>query len=64
VRVADRFTPKQLAALHEEHTSSGAHRVHDEPFPDWVPADVLLAAERLSTDEALSQLPPFLATDR
>jgi hypothetical protein len=64
VRVADRFTPAQLAALHEEHTSSGAHRVHDEPFPDWVPADVLLAAERLSMDEALSQLPPFLATDR
>jgi hypothetical protein len=64
VRVADRFTPKQLAAVREEHTSSGAHRVHEEPFPDWVPAGVLLAAKRLSMDDALSQLPPFLATNR
>ena len=41
VRVADRFAPKQLAALHEEHTPSGAHRVVEQPFPEWVPADVM-----------------------
>jgi hypothetical protein len=60
VRVADRFTSNQLAALHEEHTTSGAHRVHEEPFPDWVPADVVLAAEQLTVSEALAQLPPCL----
>jgi hypothetical protein len=60
VRVADRFTTKQLAALHEEHTESGAHRVHEQPFPDWVPADVMDAAADLSVDEAEQQLPAFL----
>jgi hypothetical protein len=60
VRAAEQFTAKQLAVLHEEHTASGAHRVHEEPFPDWVPADVVDQASRLSLAEALAQLPPCL----
>lgn len=60
VRVADQLTPKQLAALHEEHTPSGAHRVREQPFPDWVPADVMADSARLSVAESLSQLPAFL----
>lgn len=59
-RVADRFPPKSVAAIHEEHTSAGAHRVREEPFPDWVPSDVLQAAEGLSADDALGELPEFL----
>jgi hypothetical protein len=62
VRVAERFTPQQLAVLHEEHTASGAHRVVEQPFPDWVPADVAAAAADLSPAEALAQLPPCLGT--
>jgi hypothetical protein len=62
VRVAERFTPRQLAALHEEHTASGVHRVHEQPFPDWVPAEVVDEAARLSRDEALAQLPTCLRT--
>jgi hypothetical protein len=62
VRVADRFTPKQLAVLHEEHTATGAHRVVEQPFPDWVPADVSLAAAQMSPAEALTQLPPCVTT--
>jgi hypothetical protein len=62
VRVADCFTPKQLAVLHEEHTATGAHRVVEQPFPDWVPDDVALAAAQLSAAEALAQLPSFLGT--
>ena len=61
VRVADRFDAKQLAALHEEHTASGAHRVEEEPFPDWVPNDVRQAAELLSVEEALALLPAAVA---
>jgi hypothetical protein len=61
VRVADRFTPRQLAALHEEHTASGAHRVHEQPFPDWVPPDIAEAARRLTDAEALAQLPACLS---
>lgn len=60
VRAADRLPTERLAALHEEHTSSGAHRVHEEPFPDWVPADVREAAGRLTLEEALALLPDGL----
>ena len=60
VRLADRFTPKQLAALHEEHTASGAHKVQEQPFPDWAPDDVLRASEQLSVEQALAQLPECL----
>jgi hypothetical protein len=60
MRVADRFPPARLAALHEEHTPSGAHRVHEVPFPGWVPGDVLEAAGTLSGEDALAQLPACL----
>ena len=60
VRVADHFAPKQLAALHEVHTESGAHRVEEQPFPAWVPDDVALAAEQLTVEEARAQLPACL----
>ena len=58
--MADRFPPARLAALEEEHTSSGAHRVQEIPFPGWVPADVVEAAGDLSVDDALAQLPACL----
>ena len=64
VRVAGELTPKQLAALHEEHTPSGAHRVREQPFPQWVPADVMADAERLSVDEGWAQLPAFVLPPR
>ncbi len=60
VRIADQFTPSRLAALHEEHTPSGAHRVVEQPFPDWVPPEVVAAANRLSVGEAMAQLPNLL----
>lgn len=62
VRVADRFPPERLAALQEEHTATGAHRVQHVPFPDWVPADVERAADDLSVEQALAQLPACLQT--
>jgi hypothetical protein len=57
VRLADRLGAKRLAVLHEEHTASGAHRVHEQPFPDWVPPDIAEAARHLTAAEALAQLP-------
>jgi hypothetical protein len=59
-RVADRFPPERVAAIREEHTSTGAHRVLAQPFPDWVPSDILEAAQDLSADDALAQLPSCL----
>jgi hypothetical protein len=60
VRVADRFPPDRLSAIREVHTSTGAHRVQQQPFSDWVPDDVLRAGRLLSIDEALAELPPCL----
>ena len=60
VRVADQLDAAQLAALHEQHTASGAHRVDEQPFPSWVPDDVLSRAAQLSEDDAWAQLPPCL----
>jgi hypothetical protein len=62
VRIADRFPPGRLAAIREEHTSTGAHRVREQPFPDWVPDDDLRAGRLLSIDEALAELPACLRT--
>ena len=60
-RLADRLPVERLAALHEEHTASGGHRKREQPFPEWVPEDVELAAKHLSEDEAVSQLPTSVA---
>jgi hypothetical protein len=56
-RLADRLPVERLAALHEEHTSSGAHRVSEQPFPEWVPADMRRTATGLSEREAVDHLP-------
>jgi hypothetical protein len=60
IRIADRLDPKQLAALHEEHSASGAHRVHEQPFPEWIPGDVFAAANELSSEQAWDLLPACL----
>jgi hypothetical protein len=57
VAVAERFPPERLAALREEHTDTGVHRVREQAFHDWMPDDALQAGERLSVAEALAQLP-------
>ncbi|MCG2593960.1 hypothetical protein LZ009_14355 [Ramlibacter sp. XY19] len=52
VRLADRFAPERIERVREEHTASGKHVSHEEPFPAWVPAQVLAEAERMAHDEA------------
>jgi hypothetical protein len=56
VRLANSLDKKTLAALQEEHTPSGAHRVRTVPFPRWVPPEVRQAAEDISEEEARLQL--------
>ena len=56
VRLANSLDKKTLAALREEHTPSGAHRVRTIPFPRWVPPEVCQAAENISEEEAHLQL--------
>ena len=56
VRLANFLDKKTLAALREEHTPSGAHRVRTIRFPRWVPPEVRQAAENISEEEAHLQL--------
>lgn len=60
VRLGDRIGRYRLAQLHEEHSTGGRHVVNEVPFPDWVPADVMEAANALTEDAATDQLPPSL----
>jgi hypothetical protein len=60
VRVADRFPADRLASVDEVHTATGAHRTVAVPFPDWVPAEDLAAADLLTLDEGFAQLPECL----
>ncbi len=55
-RLADKLDKDLLAAIREEHTASGSHRVVEMPFPEWVPLEELDRANRLTEEEALSLL--------
>lgn len=56
VRAAPRLPAKHLAALRERHTNEGHHVTDEQPFPEWVPADVRAAARALTEDEAAAAL--------
>jgi len=56
VRLADKLDVRRLAAIREDHAASGAHQLHETPFPDWVPATAKKAALKLSEEEAVRQL--------
>lgn len=60
VRVGDRFSPKQLARVHEVHSASGKHVIEQTPFPEWVPAKTAAAAKRLTQRQALEDLAMLL----
>jgi hypothetical protein len=61
VRLTDRLPVERLSALSEEHTPTGAHRVTERPFPDWVPSGERRAGRRLSTRDAQGALPTAIA---
>ena len=56
VRLADRFSKHRLAAVKETHTRAGMHKLLITPFPKWVPKEVLGVGQKLTEDEAASQL--------
>ena len=59
-RVSEHLGAERLAAVHSEHTESGAHRSFVVPFPGWLPAESLRAAATLSVEDAFAQLPECL----
>jgi hypothetical protein len=56
VCLANLFPHSRLAAIHEVHTRTGAHKVITIPFPAWVPNRVMTAGRRLSAEHAVSSL--------
>ena len=64
IKLASRFRKEQLARVWDEHTRSGAHRSRREPFPNWVPSEIMKEAEALSVAEAENILSPWLALGR
>jgi hypothetical protein len=56
VSSAGRFSKQRLAALKEVHTPAGKHKLLVTPFPDWVPNEVLRAAQKLTEKAAASEL--------
>ena len=56
VRLAERFDADRLAAIKEVHTPAGKHKVNITAFPDWVPEEVMRAAEELPAEQAASLL--------
>ncbi len=56
VRVAEDLPRSSLASVRELHSAKGHHEVLETQFPDWVPAEVVAKAKRMSREEALNLL--------
>lgn len=56
VRLRDQFDPKCLSAIREVHTTKGKHEIMAVAFPEWVPREVVVEAERLSGEKAAEML--------
>ena len=64
IKLASRFRKEQLAKVWDEHTRSGAHQSKREPFPNWVPSEVMKKAEALFVAEAENILSRWPALGR
>jgi len=58
------ITAERAASLQQEHMPTGEHRNIVTPFPEWVPDDVAVAADKLSGDAAKTQLGSWVGTIR
>lgn len=47
---------ERVTSIQQEHMPTGEHRNITTPFPDWVPDDVLAAADELDIDTARAAL--------
>jgi hypothetical protein len=61
VRVADRFPRRHLARVREAHTAAGRHALTEQPFPDWVSAELAAEAAALDEQAAIRALGPWCA---
>ena len=59
-RLAPELADWRIAAVREEHTPSGAHQLIEVPFCDWVPATATDSAAKLSRQDAIDQIGPWV----
>jgi hypothetical protein len=52
VKLAAEINGDRLTALREIHLPSGKHSLCKQPFPRWVPADVISASKRVTRQQA------------
>jgi hypothetical protein len=60
-RLSGSLPRRGLAAIHEEHTDSGRHRLVVMPYPRWVPKPILARARKLTPEAARAALGPAIA---
>jgi hypothetical protein len=56
VRLSERLPRGRLAAIREEHTPQGRHRVIERPYPRWVPREIARRAGELTEERAAGEL--------
>jgi len=60
VRASSRLRHDRVSQVSEVHTTTGDHLTLEIPVPDWAPSSVRAAARRLSLEEALAKLGPWI----
>ncbi len=55
-RLADQLPAKRLGQIHETHSARGSHHVEEIPFPQWLDAATVAAAQRLTEADARATL--------
>ena len=61
VRLSGSLPRSGLAAIREEHTARGSHRVVRTPFPRWVPEDARRRGRKMTREAAESLLGPLVS---
>ena len=64
VRLAARFPSAHLSRVKQVHTTAGHHENEEVAFPQWVPAEVLRQAKKLSEEEAGKTLGEWMISIR
>jgi hypothetical protein len=62
VRLAQQFSPDQIARVHQKHTANGRHVNTEIPYPAWVPSAVLEEAKTISKASAVAALGEWTTT--
>ncbi|MEO5626884.1 MAG: hypothetical protein ABIQ70_12820 [Dokdonella sp.] len=55
-RLAKRFPADRLARIEEVHSPTGAHRVEEIPFPQWLAQETAAQAQQVSDEQARAAL--------